>query len=379
MCVGTYQCGMGGAGLGMATDATAAAENPALAVRMGNEAIVSAGILYANSTALINGTQYGNNTGAPRSSEAQVFMNASMGVNYRLSDDLAANISFFPGGGGASDWGMPRTGAGVGGGATDGTDHQMRWRMFELQAALAYAPVKNFAVGLGLVIIKADMKTDSLDNTFGRVSPGPLQTVDNAWGGGFQVGTVWDVNDALTVSADFHSRVWMERFRNYRNIFNGTVDRPPVIKIGADIKATENTIIAAKYSKIFNSTVQALGSQPAADGGFGRNDINVFAVGVQHQLNRVVTLRAGYNYGDSPIDEEHVFANVLLPAIVKHHWTAGATMKFSQAIEFGWSAFITPKASITDSGQGDAFSSSNQGTVLKQQQMGTQVSFKYDF
>ena len=47
-CVGTYKCGMGGAGLTIASDPTAATINPALAARMGNSAIINAGWFHAD-------------------------------------------------------------------------------------------------------------------------------------------------------------------------------------------------------------------------------------------------------------------------------------------------------------------------------------------
>ncbi len=171
----------------------------------------------------------------------------------------------------------------------------------------------------------------------------------------------------------------MERFSKYRNIFNSTLDRPPTITVGMDVKATDSTIVALDLKYINYENIKAMSSQPFADGGFGWKDMTVIALGIQHQYNKALTFRLGYNYGNSPIEDEYVFANVLLPAIVEHHFTAGATMKFSNAMEFGWSAFITPEASITDAGTGDMFSSGGTQTRMTAQQYGTQLSFKYKF
>jgi len=55
-CVGTYKCGMGGAGLSIASDPTAAAINPALAAKMNNSAILSAGWFHADVERNISGT-----------------------------------------------------------------------------------------------------------------------------------------------------------------------------------------------------------------------------------------------------------------------------------------------------------------------------------
>ncbi|KMY65781.1 hypothetical protein AAU61_20330 [Desulfocarbo indianensis] len=49
----------------------------------------------------------------------------------------------------------------------------------------------------------------------------------------------------------------------------------------------------------------------------------VFALGAQYEINANWTVRAGYNYGKSPIPDDTV--NPLFPAIVEHHLTAGFT------------------------------------------------------
>jgi long-chain fatty acid transport protein len=232
-----------------------------------------------------------------------------------------------------------------------------------------------------VVITRADMKTDTLDNSFGRALPGPSGVVDVAWGAGFQIGAVWDLNDQLTFAVDYQSRVWMQRFEKYTHAFPSTVDRPPVFQVGVDFKKVlPNTIIALDYKFINEEAVETMELQPASDpGGFGWKNIHVIALGLQHQFNSALTLRAGWSYGNSPIDDEHVFANVLFPAIVEHHFNAGSSMKFSNSIEFGASAYITPMTKRTDSGTGDSFSSNNAGTVLKHQQFGAQLSVKYSF
>jgi len=113
-CVGTYKCGMGGAGLSIASDPTAAAINPALAAKMGNSAIVSAGWFHADVERDLSATTSPNvnRNGGKQKSDASDFANGSMGVNYVLSDTRALNISLYPGGGGATDWDDSRTTAG---------------------------------------------------------------------------------------------------------------------------------------------------------------------------------------------------------------------------------------------------------------------------
>jgi long-chain fatty acid transport protein len=392
-CIGTNNCGMAGAGLAIAQDATSAALNPALGGRLGNETMVSMGFMNADIAAHIEGTDdnpvFNGNPGQKNSgaddleSGAEWFLNASMGVNYRLNDKFAVNLTFYPGGGGATDYDRPRTGALVNGGAADGNDHQIRWRMFNLQPSISWAPTKNQSYGLGITLVRADMKSDTLDGSFGRVGdigPGHPGVVDVAYGVGFNIGGVWDLTDQLTLALDYQSRVWMERFKSYTSAFSSTIDRPPVFSSGLDFKILPSTSIALDYKFIYNENIATLANQPGdAVGGFGWKNIHVVALGVQHALNPALTVRAGWNYGNSPIGDKYVFANVLLPAIVEHRFTAGASMKFSNSLEFGFSAFITPMTKRVDSGDGDSFSSNNKDTVLKAQMYGAQLSVNYNF
>ena len=379
-CIGTNNCGMAGAGLTIAQDATSAALNPALGARLGNEAMFSMGWFNADVSRHIEGTTHGYNTGSDVHSAASNFFNGSAGVNYRINDKFAVNLSFYPGGGGATDWGMPRTGNNGGaGGAADGQDHQIRWRMFNLQPSISWSPTKNQSYGFGVTIVRADMKTDTLSNTFGRATnPG---IVDVAYGAGFNIGTLWDINDQMSFAVDYQSRVWMERFEEYKHAFPSTVDRPAILQVGMDFKEVlPNTTIALDYKWINQEDILTMQADPNdLRGGFGWKDIHVVALGVQHALNSALTVRAGWSYGNSPINK-NVFANILFPAIVEHHLNAGASMKFSNSLEFGASAYITPMTKLVESGDGKGdFSKLNADAVLKHQQFGAQLSVNYSF
>jgi len=54
-------------------------------------------------------------------------------------------------------------------------------------------------------------------------------------------------------------------------------------------------------------------------------------------------------------------------------------MKFSNSLEFGASAYITPMTKRVDSGNSDSFSAADKGAVLKHQQFGAQLSVNYSF
>jgi len=97
----------------------------------------------------------------------------------------------------------------------------------------------------------------------------------------------------------------------------------------------------------------------------------VYKVGAQYTLPRKVMLRAGYNYGKTPVDSTRAFENVAFPAIAEHHLTAGIgheiTKKASINAAFGWS----PTKTLTGSNP-------NQGIASYQAKM-SQLSFDAGF
>jgi len=65
---------------------------------------------------------------------------------------------------------------------------------------------------------------------------------------------------------------------------------------------------------------------------FGWDDQRVFALGVQHQLDARTTVRAGLNYGESPIDAEDVNSNFGSLAVSETHVALGVTRAFTDRV-----------------------------------------------
>jgi len=59
--------------------------------------------------------------------------------------------------------------------------------------------------------------------------------------------------------------------------------------------------------------------------GFGWHDITAIKTGVSFKATSVLTLRGGYNHSGLPFDATQTFFNLLAPAVVQKHLTAGAT------------------------------------------------------
>jgi long-chain fatty acid transport protein len=67
--------------------------------------------------------------------------------------------------------------------------------------------------------------------------------------------------------------------------------------------------------------------------GFGWHDITAEKVGFDYKLNSTWTLRAGYNHSGLPFDSSQNLFNILAPAVVQNHISAGATWSFGSGKE----------------------------------------------
>ena len=67
--------------------------------------------------------------------------------------------------------------------------------------------------------------------------------------------------------------------------------------------------------------------------GFGWEDQTVYKLGVQYGVNNRLQVRAGYNYGKTPIPDSQVTFNLLAPATVEKHYSVGFTYKANENLE----------------------------------------------
>lgn len=380
-CVGTAKCGMGGAGSAVARSAVdAAAQNPALAARMGNTYQINLGWFWAD----VYGNSAQNGKSTWEKSGADNFPNGSFGVNYVIDSETAFNISVVPGGGGASDWPTSRTAQMIGQIGGDATmDQEVNYEMMYVQPSYA-KKIGSASYGIGGIISRATMKTDSRQGSF--AASGVEDTKETFYGVGFQVGGVWDVADNGSFALNLRSPVWHQDTGSYDGlVFTDPIDTPMQAQAGIAFDVTESTMLAADIKWVNWGGVDTIGnasnlSPCTACRGFGWRDQLIVMLGVEHDVNDQLTVRAGWNHGDSPIDEGGVLANYLFPAVVEDHYTIGATYDIGGGMQIGGSAYYAPTNKMTD--DGTVFGNTATGTggsQLKHGQHGFQLSFSNDF
>jgi long-chain fatty acid transport protein len=200
--------------------------------------------------------------------------------------------------------------------------------------------------------------TSSMGNTTNR-------GYDDATGWGARVGWMGKVSDTVTLGAAYSSKIRMSKFDKYRGLFaeQGDFDIPENYNVGIAVKATPKATVAfdiqqINYSgvrSVANGVMNSLSAPPANPlgsdngSGFKWRDQTAYKLGLEYEYSRDLTLRAGYNYGESPVrgDQDSVSFNIIAPGVVEQHLTLGATWILADKSELTVSYMHAFKKSVT--------------------------------
>jgi long-chain fatty acid transport protein len=192
--------------------------------------------------------------------------------------------------------------------------------------------------------------------------PSPYLT-DNgnefSYGAGLRVGWLGQVTSQLTLGATVASKVYMSKFDKYRELFaeQGDLDIPANFALGVTFATTPALKYSFEYQRILYEGVKSIsnpgpvptmsGPYPPAgipDGllgmdsgmGFGWKDVDVYRLAVEYDYDSDWTLRAGIAYNTQPIDQSQVLFNILAPATIQKHATAGFTYRPTHSSEWNF-------------------------------------------
>jgi long-chain fatty acid transport protein len=213
---------------------------------------------------------------------------------------------------------------------------------------------------------------------------------DYSYGGGVRVGWIGTVADGLDLGVSYQTRLYMTDFEHYKGLFaeGGDFDIPAVLNAGAAYKLTPKITLAFEYDRIFYGEIKALNNsnalKPVGDNrlgaddglGFGWEDINVYKFGAQYDYSDDWSFRLGYSHGDEPFKGAQALFNILAPATIQDHVTAGLTYRFGGGHEINLAYMHAFKNAIE--GQNPPNTGSQTGEVFMSQNE-VEVSWGYRF
>lgn len=366
--VGTKSRGMGGTGIAYPLDSLSGAMNPATISGMNSrfdagmdifipEAEAQLGSVSAESKANINGLGL----------EKTFFMPA-LAFTYKYSPDITLGFSMAPAGGGGTKYETNFfEAASVGSVNTPNINNKLGvdLMIMEMNPTIAYKMDDTNNIGLTLVIGVARFSAygiglfDTFTQTQGSLEDFSDQGKDWTAGAGLRIGWMGDYGD-FTLGAVYTSKVFMKEFNKYEELFaeHGDIDVPARLGIGTSYRFTDTFLVAMDVTYTFYEDVAAisnigpnlagdpagpLGSEDRRLGldnglGFGWTNQTVLKIGTEYLYSEKLILRAGWNYGKSPINEDReIIFNLLAPASTQHHLTLGGTYKWSSDIELNMS------------------------------------------
>jgi long-chain fatty acid transport protein len=166
---------------------------------------------------------------------------------------------------------------------------------------------------------------------------------DDSFGYGVRIGYMGKLSPTVTIGAAYASKMKFDEFSKYKGLFaeQGGFDIPENYNLGVAWDATPSVKLALDYQRINYASVNSIAnpsnnaSQLGTDNGpgFGWQDINVWKLGVEYKYSQQMTLRAGYNHGDNPIQARDAMFNILAPGVVKDHMTLGFTYTLASGNE----------------------------------------------
>ena len=251
----------------------------------------------------------------------------------------------------------------------------------------AYKLNPRHALGGSLILVGQRFRAQGLEQ-FGGFSLSPDRLSGNvndvSWGFGAKLGYQGEVADGVRVGISYQSKISMDEFEEYKGLYaeGGDFDIPSTYTLGASFDVGKTGVIVADYQRINYTDVKSLSNpvskltsggcldalnntiltnggpvppfQPAVgstcmggpDGpGFGWEDIGIFKLGFQWTAANI-DWRVGYSHSDQPIPESETLFNILAPAVIQDHVTAGMTMPVGKSQEFNLSLMYGVEESV---------------------------------
>ena len=243
---------------------------------------------------------------------------------------------------------------------------------------------ENFSFGVSAVLVAQMFEakgirtfsayTESVAATGNPMLPAEYLSnngTDWSYGYGLKVGIHAPINEMFSFGAMYQTKISMTEFDDYSDLFadDGDFDIPADLKLGLTVHTSESLAFNFDIEHIWYSDVDAVGNPisnifacPTAGAGgndlskclggkngagFGWDDMTVYKVGMRWTNNEDWTWRLGYSYGEQPIPNSEMTFNILAPATIEHHFTAGFTLERTKGRQFNMAFMYAPDSEVS--------------------------------
>jgi long-chain fatty acid transport protein len=306
---GPVQQSMGGATVGAPLDAVTAVTNPA------GLSLIKPEFDFAGA-AFMPSVKYdaGNGMFSDTSSRATDFL-PTLAAAFRANDAFTVGVAAL----GTAGMGVTYNN-GLGGAET-----KTSYMNGRIAPAVAYRINDQFSVGAALNLMYAQM-----DFAVGGVAP----SAANSFGYGATLGVTYKPADIVTIGAALETQGYFQDFSfdvGGGQTIKITMDSPMVASLGLGVTPAKGLVLALDGQWINWSATNGKNKpevSPAGGMSFNMNwkDQMVVKLGAQYAIPSLESLkvRAGFNYGQSPVDQAQGLESLLFPAVAQTHVMLGA-------------------------------------------------------
>ncbi len=410
--------GRGGASTAMTDDAFGGANNPATMVFAGDRLDVGVdwfrpdrSMSRTGSTGVFAGLG-GPIDASVNGNEKSDFFIPEFGYNKVLRPDLSLGVSVYGNGGMNTDYAAGTVPAGICGPSTanvlcGSTNLGVDLSQLIIAPTLSWKFAPTQSLGVSPLLGYQRFKAYGLQ-AFSAISSDPAHLTNNGydstWGLGARIGYYTQLTPAVSFGAAYSTKI-RGKFDQYKGLFadGGKFDIPANWNVGLAFHATPAVTIAADFQRIDYSGVNSVGNPsnvagcnpfvnfPTGPGvgsaclgassssiGFGWKDVNVLKLGVEYAYNSALTLRAGYNHSDNPVQARDVTFNILAPGLVQDHGTLGLTYAVSPSSEITVAYMHAFKKSLSAPANNPYFNVGGTETIsLSENSLGVAWGWKY--
>jgi long-chain fatty acid transport protein len=220
--------------------------------------------------------------------------------------------------------------------------------LLSINPMASYQVTDRLAVGGGPVITSGAVTFDpaffapSPRNAFGLATFPSATNSHPFWGGGFQLGLLYELNDDWNVGFSYKSPVWQQRWTYNAATPDLVAQRigiqaqiPAIYSWGVAYKGLPKALIDVDLRYLDYANTDLFG-QKVVDGGLGWRSVFAVATGAQYAVSDRLIVRGGYLFNTNPIPAPVTLFNVQAPAITQHTLSLGASYNLTESIVFSF-------------------------------------------
>ncbi len=319
---GPVQATMGGVGVGVSLDAGTTLSNPAGMADLGGR--FDFGASYFNAT--VSGTFGPNSFDSARGATPI----PAFGLIVPIGKDLRFGVGAF----------------GVAGVGVDYTAGHTNYSQMRFTPALSYKIMDMLSVGATLNVMYANLD-------FAVYNPLSVVPGGAAFGFGATVAAKLTALPILDLAVAYETKSSFGDFKFHGLSGTGATDytitfnQPPALTFGVGVKPLPMLLVAADVQWLQWSSTQGKDNQVGSFGALGWDDQWVYKIGAQLDVIDILKVRAGFNYGKSPVNV-NTPAAVFLPAISETHISLGAGLQLASNVGLNLGTVISPEVKVAE-------------------------------